>query len=95
MAPDVIETAELLTSELVTNAMVHGSGEATVAVEVDEGLVRVEVFDRDASLDLSPLDVDPSSVHGRGLAIVNALASTWGIEPRHDGKVVWFALESS
>jgi hypothetical protein len=89
----VVETAALLTSELVTNAIVHGAGEAVVAIDVGDAAVRVEVFDADLTFDLVPLRVGSSSVHGRGLAIVDALATSWGVEPRDGGKVVWFILD--
>jgi hypothetical protein len=40
-----------------------------------------------------PLNVEPSAEHGQGLAIVNALASSWGVESRLVGKAVWFDLD--
>jgi anti-sigma regulatory factor (Ser/Thr protein kinase) len=89
---EAVATAELLASELVTNAIVHGAGGTTVVVDVVEGLVRVEVHDSDDTLDLAPLRVGPTCPHGRGLAIVEALASSWGVEPREDGKAVWFSI---
>jgi anti-sigma regulatory factor (Ser/Thr protein kinase) len=90
--PEVVETAALLVSELVTNAIVHGSGEASLVVEVYEGHVHVEVADSEPTLDLRPLRVEPTSEHGRGLATVDALASSWGVEPRLAGKAVWFDI---
>jgi anti-sigma regulatory factor (Ser/Thr protein kinase) len=92
-APDeIVEAVELLTSELITNAIIHGSSEPELILEVDAGSVRVEVQDRDPRLNLQALQVEPSSEHGRGLAIVDALASSWGIEPQGPGKVVWFQM---
>jgi hypothetical protein len=90
---EVVETASLLASELVTNALVHGSGTATVVLEVCTDRVRVEVQDSDPTIDLSPIRVEPRSLHGRGLALVDALASAWGVESRGAGKAVWFQLE--
>ena len=89
---EAVATAELLTSELVTNAIVHGCGDPTVIVDVANCLVRVEVQDSDDTLDLAPLSVDPSCPQGRGLAIVEALSSSWGVEPRDEGKAVWFSI---
>ena len=89
----VIETAELLTSELVTNALVHGGGDTTLVVDVNDRALRVEVIDLDPKLDLGPLEVGVTAEHGRGLAIVARLARTWGVEPRPQGKAVWFELE--
>lgn len=90
--PEVVEDAQIIVSELVTNAIVHGSGEASLLIEVDEKRLHVEVVDADPTVEFEPLTVEPSSEHGRGLAIVNALASSWGIEPRLVGKAVWFDL---
>lgn len=93
--PDnVVEVVELLTSELVTNALVHGTGDPALVLGVGERHIRVEVHDSEPTLDLKPVQGEPSRPHGRGLAIVDALATTWGVEPRWDGgKVVWFALD--
>jgi len=89
----VIEDAATIVSELVTNAIVHGSGEASLVIEVSERRLHVEVLDTDPTVALAPLDVGPSAAHGRGLAIVDALASAWGVEPRLVGKAVWFDLD--
>jgi anti-sigma regulatory factor (Ser/Thr protein kinase) len=90
---EIIEITELLTSELVANAIVHGSGDVTMAVKVDETRVRVEVHDFDPTLDLEPVHHEIDAKHGRGLAFVDALASSWGIEKRSAGKAVWFDLD--
>jgi anti-sigma regulatory factor (Ser/Thr protein kinase) len=89
----VVEIAELLVSELMTNAMVHGGDPASLVVDVDAGHVHVEVLDMNADLDLKPLHVGSSSEHGRGLTLVDALASSWGVSPRYVGKAVWFDLD--
>jgi hypothetical protein len=89
---DVIDTAELLTSEIVNNAIVHGHGSAALVLEVGMGRVRVAVYDPDPNSTVTLLNVAPSAVHGRGLAIVDALATWWGVEPRDNGKLVWFEL---
>jgi anti-sigma regulatory factor (Ser/Thr protein kinase) len=88
----VIELAEILTTELVNNAIVHGGGEAILIIEVDEDRIRVEVYDAEPTLDLKPVGGDPMRASGRGLAIVDTLASSWGVDPRWAGKVVWFNL---
>jgi anti-sigma regulatory factor (Ser/Thr protein kinase) len=94
MTPKVIGTVELLTSELVNNAIVHGDGVAALVLEVNHGIVHVEVHDTNPTVRLDPLQFEPFSVRGRGLAIVNALASAWGVDPRSDGKAVWFELNT-
>jgi hypothetical protein len=93
VAPWVVATARLLASELVTNAIVHGSGEPTLSLDLQENSLRVEVHDSDRTLDLQALEVGVSSMHGRGLAIVNVLASSWGVSEHGEGKSVWFDLD--
>ena len=66
VAPEVVETVELLTSELVNNAILHGSGVAALVLEVENDRVHVEVHDTDPTLQLAPLRHAPSSVRGRG-----------------------------
>jgi hypothetical protein len=90
---DVVEVAELLVSELLTNAIVHGGDHASLVVDVTAGHVHVEVLDLGAAVGLEPLNVGPFSVHGRGLTIVDALASSWGVSARLVGKAVWFDLD--
>jgi anti-sigma regulatory factor (Ser/Thr protein kinase) len=93
----VADVAELLSSELVTNAVVH----AHTAVELcaardDDGALRVDVFDRAAGSDVAPRrrTPDPASENGRGLAIVASLASSWGVDEAGSGKSVWFTLST-
>jgi anti-sigma regulatory factor (Ser/Thr protein kinase) len=88
-----METAQLLVSELATNALVHGSGCAALAAELRAQCLHVEVLDSGPTVDWVSLEVEASRSHGRGLAIVDALASSWGVEPRFVGKAVWFDLE--
>ena len=88
---EAAESAVLLTSELVTNALKHGRGSVSLRVDVDTLHVRVEVTDAEPQPPtVRPPDLQAES--GRGLFIVDALASAWGIEERGDGKVVWFEL---
>lgn len=88
------EVAVLLTSELVTNAILHGMPPVElVAFPVPDGL-RVEVHDTG----LGPLAVrEPGqdSVDGRGLHLVEALAHRWGSLTEAAGKVVWFEVHRS
>lgn len=91
------DTAELLTSELVTNALQHTAGGAvlTATFSADTGpRLRVEVRD---SLARRPrlCTADAASDHatsGRGLLLVQALADSWGVRTGDSGKVVWFEL---
>ena len=86
-AEDVAADAELVVSELVTNALLHGSAPVVVRVAVGE-TVRIEVSDGSRTAPMRPL-ARPDAMTGRGLALVAALARGWGVEPENGGKVVW------
>lgn len=90
---DLVDTIELLVSELVTNAVCHAGshGELRLA-ELDDG-VHVGVTDASTDSPAVPL-VDPTVASGRGLLLVRELSDAWGIDRRDDGKVVWFELTS-
>lgn len=88
---DQLRTAELLVSELVTNAVMHGRGKITLRAQIDEDRVLVEVIDEGGGFERTLRHGDFDAVGGRGLAIVDAEASRWGI---HEGTThVWFELE--
>jgi anti-sigma regulatory factor (Ser/Thr protein kinase) len=90
--PVVIETAELLTDELVTNAIVHAGSKSYLFIRAAKGVVRIEITDPDDRLP-SMAAPDTEALSGRGLVIVNGLASAWGVERATDGgKTVWFEL---
>jgi anti-sigma regulatory factor (Ser/Thr protein kinase) len=89
---DTSEVAELLVSELVTNAQEHAGGPAVVDVEVDDRSLRVAVADEDPTLP-APRAMQPDAERGRGLMLVAALASSWGATPAARGKSVWFELD--
>jgi anti-sigma regulatory factor (Ser/Thr protein kinase) len=86
----------LVVSELASNAVLHARTAFTVRVAASGGTVRVAVGDRSA---VPPVGREPdtSAVTGRGLAIVDALSSRWGVETGADGigKWVWAELERS
>jgi anti-sigma regulatory factor (Ser/Thr protein kinase) len=84
---------ELLTSELVTNVVQHVGSPMTVRISCDASIVRVEVDDDSAEPPVLT-HADPSSEHGRGLMLVNALASDWGTVGTANGKTVWFELDT-
>ncbi|GAB3741372.1 hypothetical protein GCM10027598_72050 [Amycolatopsis oliviviridis] len=87
-----IADTELLTTELVTNAHEHADGVAELRVFQPSGrdVVRVEVDDRRPHL--RPRKVtkqDPASPHGRGLALVEAISTEWGVDTGAGHKTVW------
>ena len=87
-------TATLCLSELVTNALIHAHSGSVVRVLLDAGVLTTTVRDRGTpgSASGEPLD-DPLRVHGRGLQLVDALATRWGSELDNVGTTVWFVLE--
>ena len=88
---EALETVLLLTSELVTNAVLHGAGPVSVHVAWGEGKLRVEVGDQAPELPvLRPLDA--AAPNGRGLLFVDSLSSGWGVLAGDTGKTVWFTL---
>ena len=89
----IINDASLLTTELVSNAVRHGDGAVKLRVEVDNGVVEVRVHD-DGVKPPSVNHADPSSLGGRGLWIVEAVADQWGSDNDNPGKSVWFRLSS-
>ena len=89
---DTLDTAVLLTSEIVTNACIHGRSVARLEVTTSaEGLL-VEVGDDNSRLP-ELIEQDPEALNGRGLAIVSTLAADWGAHEDDWGKVVWFEIQ--
>ncbi|MGP2442761.1 ATP-binding protein [Streptomyces sp. JW3] len=93
------DTAELLTAELVANAVEHTTGETPIelVVELLPTGCQVEVHDPDpappADLTVPSLPVpDPLQEGGRGLLLIRALSSSCGHRPTDSGKAVWFRL---
>ncbi|MFD5412998.1 SpoIIE family protein phosphatase [Streptomyces nojiriensis] len=96
---DIVDDAVVLTSELVTNAVVHAGTRAEVLCLRADGGVRVEVADRYPEREL-PLQhpgerpyADPDRENGRGLMLCAALATRWGVEYTATHKHVWFRLD--
>ncbi len=89
--PGVVEEAVLLTSELVTNAVLHASTVVEVAITIDDQRLRVEVYD-DSPLLPVVRPLTPGATGGRGMPLVDALAHSWGVTPSPAGKTVWFEL---
>lgn len=85
--------AELLTSELMTNACRHSSGVVTVLALSNAGSVVVTVTDDNTDEEpLVMVEQDPERETGRGLSLVDAMAGAWGTTAGNGGKSVWFRL---
>jgi len=86
-----LDVAQLLTSELVTNAVLHARTTVELFVAVSGNRLRVRVTDRGAG---SPevLDAPSTAESGRGLMLVDALASRWGVDRDQQCKAVWFEV---
>lgn len=92
----LVDSIELLVSELVTNALLHATGTVQVFGDYDGVRVRVEVHDHDAAVPKGhvtpPADLDE---HGRGLQLIAMLADSWGSTPTSLGKAVWIELAAA
>ncbi|MEU1198086.1 ATP-binding protein [Streptomyces sp. NPDC005813] len=94
------DTAELLTAELVANAVEHtaGTGPIELVVELLPTGCRVEVHDPDPAppghltVPHPVGEPDPWQEHGRGLLLIRTLSSSCGHRPTDTGKAVWFRL---
>ncbi|WP_416978097.1 SpoIIE family protein phosphatase [Streptomyces sp. T028] len=95
---DIVDDAVVLTSELVTNAVVHAGTHADVLCLRSEDGVRIEVADRYPEREI-PLQGSPATMGspdregGRGLQLCAAIAARWGVEYTSTHKQVWFQLD--
>ncbi|MFP1625914.1 SpoIIE family protein phosphatase [Streptomyces sp. 5K101] len=90
-----VDSAVLMVSEMVTNVLVHTDGDALLAAEVAHGekgrRLRVEVTDPSDELPHKRRPGEMAS-SGRGLVLMEVLADAWGVDPRGEGKSIWFEL---
>ena len=87
---EVVQAAELLTSELAANSVRHACSEFEVAIDSRDP-IRIEVSDN-CKGEPRVLNPPPRNPTGRGLQIVERVSDTWGIRPTANGKTVWFTL---
>ncbi len=87
----LIDTASLLTSELVTNAVLYARSEIELRLAKEPDLIRFEVEDH-GSGQPRPRHPAPEETSGRGLALVDTLSNAWGVTAVNSGKAVWFEL---
>lgn len=96
VADEVIDDAALLTTELMANAVRQGSGVVNLRVELQDGVLHVDVHD-DAD-ELPSARLAEARAHGglpgTGLWILRSVARDWGSDHADGGKTVWFELET-
>ena len=88
----VSDEATLLTSELIANAVRHAPPPLCLELTVDTAKIRIEVHDSDP---VAPVLTRPdfTSSGGRGVWLVDTIASRWGYRPEPPGKLVWFEMD--
>jgi anti-sigma regulatory factor (Ser/Thr protein kinase) len=89
-----LDRALLLTSEIVTNAILHARTPLRLVVCLDNGEAEVRVYDGGQALPRRR-SYQPDAGTGRGMNLVEALADRWGVEATPAGKCVWFAVAVS
>ena len=87
-----LDAAQLVLSELVTNALLHGGTKCQLRLALTDGVLHIQVSDdAPGSPDIRPLDDQREG--GRGLIIVSTLSEAWGVDTRVDGKSVWAEVQ--
>jgi serine phosphatase RsbU (regulator of sigma subunit) len=92
-ATAMLDDAALVAAELLANAVQHGAPPLAIAVRAEASRVHIAVRDGNPRPPVRPV-ASPSNMTGRGIALVDALATRWGVA--HDGsggKTVWAELE--
>ena len=99
---DRVDDAQLVTTELVTNAVLHAATPLGLLVAHDDGELIVEVRDElpvDFDMPVPPASIDDElawvSMSGRGLVLVAACVDSWGIDVDATGKTVWTSMRTS
>jgi len=87
-----IPPLELMVSELVSNALVHGTGQISVQLSCQDSSLRLEVSDEGG---VTSPHLRPPTVGGWGLQFVDELADSWGSEKRGHSTLVWAVKRTS
>ncbi len=98
LGPDArLEDAQLIVTELATNAVVHGRAPVTLRLDRAPGLLRIEVADSGSghASTRRPQMPAPLAPSGRGLLLVSRLAQAWGGQSTDQGWLAWATLSSS
>ncbi|KJY34080.1 phosphatase, partial [Streptomyces sp. NRRL S-444] len=90
-----VDSAVLMVSEMVTNVLLHTDGDALLVAEAmgELGTRRLRIEVADASDEL-PHKRHPGEMasSGRGVLLMEMLADSWGVDPRGEGKSIWFEM---
>jgi anti-sigma regulatory factor (Ser/Thr protein kinase) len=90
--PTMRDVGVLLTSELVTNALLYANSSISLHIAETEDGYRISVTDSNSQT-VAPRRVSPDATSGRGLALVDRLSGSWGVDLHGpDGKEVWFEV---
>jgi anti-sigma regulatory factor (Ser/Thr protein kinase) len=95
---DLFQDGLLLVSEIVTNAITHGAPDITLHLFLAMPGVRISVTDHGPDFPTTALTLpEPTNLHGRGLILIDAIASDWGVHLTQPppGKTVWVELSPS
>lgn len=92
LPPDLMDSAVLGVSELVSNAILHARSGARVELDLDDSRLLVLVTDRGSHAVPTRQDVDITANRGRGLAVIDLLCDAWAVEQTARGTTVWFEL---
>ncbi|MCU0302429.1 MAG: ATP-binding protein [Candidatus Nanopelagicales bacterium] len=90
--PQLIDDAQLLVSEVVTNAVRHARGPIAVHAHVRDGFLHLEVGDSQPELLPERREARAEDESGRGMELVDKLSARWGWKVTERSKVIWFDL---
>jgi anti-sigma regulatory factor (Ser/Thr protein kinase) len=87
----LLEDAKLVVTELATNAVLHARSPFSVEIRPHGAAVRIAV--QDGSHARPTVRDNGMAASGRGLRLIDAIATSWGVEIAHEGKIVWAELQ--
>lgn len=97
--PHLSDAAELLATELISNAVRHTKGPAALRLRWADGILRIGVWDADPTPPAPPQHTTTDAEEGRGLALIRTCADDWGWHPLSTigdtGKYVWCELTAA